>query len=280
MANISDGWLVVESPKSDFLEDLKMKIETSPHFNYGGDCDANISKNSLEVGFTGRNTCQNAWNYIIELIEDEEYEFRKDLISAHLGGSGNDYGTGYSEEILKESGQKEILQTDVDSDGFSDDELDEDEDDINEDGDEPEIDYNDKASVLKAVSEWGFHLEQASEALRNDKEVVLAAISNFAETIQYASTNLKSDKEVALAAVNSSGLSLEFVSDNLKSDREVVTAAVSEWGMALEFASKELRSDEELARLAFKTTPDAYDVIDDSLKNVPEFIEKWKKGQF
>ena len=43
--------------------------------------------------------------------------------------------------------------------------------------------------------------------------------------------------------------------------------------MALEFASKELRSDEELARLAFKTTPDAYDVIDDSLKNVPEFIE-------
>ena len=85
---------------------------------------------------------------------------------------------------------------------------------------------------------------------------------------------------MALAAVNSSGLSLEFVSDNLKSDREVVTAAVSEWGMALEFASKELRSDEELARLAFKTTTDAYDVIDYSLKNVPEFIEKWKKGQF
>ena len=276
MANISNGWMVVESAKKDFLEDLKLKIEASPHFNYGGECDANILKDSLEVGFTGRNTCQNAWDYLFGLIEDEEYQFRNDLINAHLSGSGNADGDDYSEEILKESGQKIILQMDIDPD----DDWDEDEENTCEDEDEPEIDYTDKASVLKAVNDWGFHLEQASDALKNDKEVVLAAIRNFSETIKYASNELKSDKEVALVAVNSSGLSLEFVSDRLKSDREVVIAAVTEWGMALEFASEELRSDEELARLAFKTTPDAYDIIDESLKNIPEFIEKWKRGQF
>ena len=48
-------------------------------------------------------------------------------------------------------------------------------------------DWNDKEQVLKAVSEDGLLLENASDELRADREIVLPAVQEDGKALQHAS---------------------------------------------------------------------------------------------
>tara|TARA_B100000959_G_scaffold283670_1_gene353164 strand:- start:1858 stop:2049 length:192 start_codon:yes stop_codon:yes gene_type:complete len=59
-------------------------------------------------------------------------------------------------------------------------------------------DWNDKEQVIKAVSESGYELKNASEELKADREVVMAAIQNQGRAV---SKELRADREIMLAAI-------------------------------------------------------------------------------
>ena len=77
-------------------------------------------------------------------------------------------------------------------------------------------DWNDKEEVLKAVSENGYELENASDELKADREIVLAAVQNDGRALQYASEELKADREIVMAAVQNDGDAIGYASDELK----------------------------------------------------------------
>ncbi len=88
-------------------------------------------------------------------------------------------------------------------------------------------DWNDKEQVIKAVSESGYELHNASAKLRADREVVMAAVQKSGWALKYASDELRADKEIVLAAVKNNGTSLIDTSAELRQDREVISAAVN-----------------------------------------------------
>ena len=115
-----------------------------------------------------------------------------------------------------------------------------------------EIRYTNKADAMAAVSNDGYALEYASEALKADREVVMAAIENIGYALQYASEELRSDSQFILAAVEKNGYALKYASDVLKADPEVVLAAVTQNGKALFDADEALRADRGIVMAAIK----------------------------
>ena len=113
-------------------------------------------------------------------------------------------------------------------------------------------DWNDKEQVIKAVTEDGLLLENASDELRADSEIVLAAVQEDGRALKYASDEFKANREVVMAAVQRNGWALEYANDELKADREIVLAAVQRSGTVLQYAGKELRTDPEIRRQAGK----------------------------
>ena len=67
MANIASGYVSVKSTDKEFLEDLKHKINDGP-FSYGGTADIMYGDHGLDVGFTGRWSCEDAWDFFRDLI--------------------------------------------------------------------------------------------------------------------------------------------------------------------------------------------------------------------
>ncbi len=107
MANIADGFVTVISHDEELLDDLRSRISEGP-FNYGGpaDIDAFGKKDGrLDVGFTGRWSCESAWKFFEGLMEDEEYTYRKALIDSEISGIESEEGTVYTREISKLSGK-------------------------------------------------------------------------------------------------------------------------------------------------------------------------------
>jgi len=88
-------------------------------------------------------------------------------------------------------------------------------------------DWNNKEQVIKAVSESGYELHNASAELRADREVVMAAVQKSGWALEYASDELRADKEIVLAAVKNNGTSLIHTSAELRQDREVISASVN-----------------------------------------------------
>ena len=62
MANIASGYVSIESTDKEFLEDLKNKINDGP-FSYGGPVDIMDKDHGLDAGFTGRWSCEDAWDF-------------------------------------------------------------------------------------------------------------------------------------------------------------------------------------------------------------------------
>ena len=119
-------------------------------------------------------------------------------------------------------------------------------------------DRGDRTIVLSAVSEDGFSLAFADNALKNDADVVRAAVTNNGLALRSAGDPLKSDKDLVMTAVAQNGLALKFASQGLKSDTDVVLVAMvsnqrtdmrvstKEVGGALAYAAQELRGDKRI----------------------------------
>ena len=244
MANIASGYVSIKSTDKEFLEDLKNKINDGP-FSYGGPVDIMDKDHGIDVGFTGRWSCEDAWVFFEDLMANVDYAFQQALIDSEISGSESEEGAREASEISKRSGEATITRRDV---------SDEREWEEEEEREEEEVAIiRDKTEALTAIQNDGSGLRFASDELKADKEVVLAAVSIHGSLIIDACAELKADKEVVMAAVkevDSDGIALEYASEELKADKEVVMAAIKNDGHALEYASEELKADKKLVMLA------------------------------
>jgi hypothetical protein len=229
MANIASGYVSIKSTNKEFLEDLKNKINDGP-FSYGGPVDIMDKDHGVDVGFTGRWSCEDAWVFFEDLMSNADYAFQQALIDSEISGRESEEGAREASEISKRSGEATITRRDVsDEREWEDDDCNIDEDLVAETQD-PII--TDKADAFRAIDEdlSGSVLDRLSDELKADKEVIMAAVKRNGFALEYASDELKADKEVVLAAAKSDDplgygyMILKYASDELKADKDVVMA--------------------------------------------------------
>ena len=158
MANIASGYVSVKSTDKEFLEDLKHKINDGP-FSYGGAADIMDGDHGLDVGFTGRWSCEAAWDFFRDLIADDNYAFHKALIDSEISGYGYEEGTKEASEVSKKSGAEKLDWKNV-------------------------------------SEEWEWEEEEEEVAVITDKTETLAAVKNEGAALEHASDELKTDPEI------------------------------------------------------------------------------------
>ena len=164
MANIADGYVSIKSTDKEFLEDLKNKINDGP-FSYGGPVDFMDKDNGLDVGFTGRWSCEDAWEFFEDLMANADYAFQQALIDSEISGSESEEGAREAREISKQSGEALITRKDVS------DEREWEEEEYYEEEEEVAV-ITDKTEALAAVKNDGDALGHASDELKTDLEVL------------------------------------------------------------------------------------------------------------
>ena len=251
MANTSSGYVSIKSTDKELLEDLKNKIKDGP-FSYGGPADVMDMDDGVDVGFTGKWSCEGAWVFFEDLMSNADYAFQQALIDSEISGSESEEGAREACETSKRSGEATITRRDVsDEREWEDDDFDIDEDLVAETQD-PFI--TDKADAFRAIDEdvSDYALDRLSDELKADRTLIMAAVSKRGALLMHASGQLKADKELVVAAVNNNGHALEYASDELQADKEVVLAAAKSDDpfdhsyMILEFASDELKADKDV----------------------------------
>lgn len=73
--------------------------------------------------------------------------------------------------------------------------------------------------------------------VQDDFDIVVAAVTQYGWALEHASDALKNDRNIVMAAVSQNGWALEHASDALKAERSVVLTAVNRYGEALRYAS-------------------------------------------
>ena len=91
MANISEGYVCIDSNDKDLLSDLKEKISSEKQiFNYGGPADIMDGTvdgtDYIEVMFTSEWSCDSAWSFFENLIENQNYPLRESLLNSNIEG--------------------------------------------------------------------------------------------------------------------------------------------------------------------------------------------------
>jgi len=139
-------------------------------------------------------------------------------------------------------------------------------------------DWKNKKSVLVAVQEDGFTLEQADKSLKKDKSIVLEAVKQNGSALQYADESLKKDRSIVLAAVKQYehfpqfGYALQYADKSLKKDKSIVLEAVKQNGQALQYADKSLTKDKSIVLAAVKQNVQALEYADKSLIKDKSFV--------
>ena len=202
MANIADGYVSIESTDKEFLKDLKNKINDGP-FSYGGPVDIMDKDNGLDAGFTGRWSCEDAWEFFEDLMANADYAFQQALIDSEISGSESEEGAREAREISKQSGEALITRKDVSDEREWEEE--EEEEEYYEEEEEVAVDIEEDSLITDA-----------------DKTEALAAVKNNPYALERMFNQLKADKEVVMAAVKNDGDALEFASDELQTDPEIL----------------------------------------------------------
>jgi len=249
MANIASGYVSIKSSDKGLLEDLKSKINDGP-FSYGGPADVMDMDDGLDVGFTGRWSCEDAWVFFEDLMSNADYAFQQALVDSEISGSESEEGAKEASEISKRSGEAKITRRDVSDER----EWEDDECDIDEDLAAGEQDYiiTDKADAFRAIDEEMMEsaLDCLSDELKADREFIMAAVQKRGAVLMHAASELIADKEVVIAAVSNDGHALEYASDDLQADKEVVLAAaksdVDYSHLILDHVSVELKTDKDV----------------------------------
>lgn len=125
----------------------------------------------------------------------------------------------------------------------------------------------DRSTALKAIRDFSYAINFASEELQNDRGFVLQAIEQRSDVFQYLKDKFKDDKKVALAAVGRSGWNLEYVSKRLKNDTDLVDLAMAEDVYFFRFASPEIRDNTEYVKAAVRERGELLSVLSDRMKS-------------
>ena len=67
----------------------------------------------IDVGFTGRWSCEDAWVFFEDLMVNVDYAFQQALIDSEISGSESEEGAGEAKDIYKQSGEATITRKDV-----------------------------------------------------------------------------------------------------------------------------------------------------------------------
>jgi len=105
MANIADGLIEVEPVSQSDASELRQAFERSLDvFSYGGIPDFNQRNDIFSITFTGRWTCDSAWDKIDLMMSDTATPAAKILIAASIRGLAQELGAGYRAKVGKDSG--------------------------------------------------------------------------------------------------------------------------------------------------------------------------------
>ncbi|EFC37839.1 predicted protein [Naegleria gruberi] len=128
---------------------------------------------------------------------------------------------------------------------------------------------SDRELVMHALELGGGNLyEHFGEELKKDKNIILNVLSTNEDVFEHLDPEMRNDKDIVMCAVERDGNLLEHASDALRGDKQVVLRAVTTSAEALEYASDDLRSDLEVVQQAVSTNGCAIEyVLDESLKN-------------
>ena len=114
MANTANGMLRIKPCSIDLYEDLKRKIhESGNDFNYDYEANVDLTGEIIEIGFTCRWTCDSAWDFFENLMNDPDYKFNSELVATQMKGRGYTNGTGYREIVRKREGAKKFHGSDT-----------------------------------------------------------------------------------------------------------------------------------------------------------------------
>ena len=121
MANIASGFLSINFDKdSEFkksvVDEILNNLENNYLFTYGSNCDANFNmeNRAIDLGFTGRWTCDSCWEWIENEISDGQnnvelsLEARNLLLNSEISGGSYEYGTHHRDRVEKKNGAKKF----------------------------------------------------------------------------------------------------------------------------------------------------------------------------
>lgn len=118
--------------------------------------------------------------------------------------------------------------------------------------DMPDWVRNNKDYALLAVATGG-NLQYVSENLKDDFDVVSKAIKNYPFAIQHASDRLKDNKEIGLIIAGSYGSAFSDLSDNLKNVPEIVLQSLTNNPSIYIYLNDDFKNNREYALLASKS---------------------------
>ena len=107
MANIAEGILEISHITAELASDLEARVHgTGNLLNYACQADHSFERNTLTILFTCRWTCSDAWKFFENLLADESYEYRSELLHSEMKGKGTEPGSFYKEVVKKACNSK------------------------------------------------------------------------------------------------------------------------------------------------------------------------------
>ena len=102
MANIAEGRLEIRQITAEASSDLQARMHgTGNLLNYACRADHSFEGDTLTILFTCRWTCSDAWKFFENLLADESYEYRSELLHSEMKGKGTEPGSFYKEIVKK-----------------------------------------------------------------------------------------------------------------------------------------------------------------------------------
>ena len=138
---------------------------------------------------------------------------------------------------------------------------------------------------ILSLQDSGVAFDFIDETLKKDPQIVELAIKNRpfngVSPMKWASNELKANREFVkrILSLQNAGGALEFIDETLKNDRELVELSIKNRPYNREslmrWSSNELKADREFVKhiLSFKNSGDAFEFIDETLKNDFELVE-------
>jgi len=107
VANIAEGILEIRHITAEAASDLETRVHgTGNLLNYACQADHSFEGNTLTILFTCRWTCSDAWKFFENLLSDESYEYRPELLRSEMKGKGTEPGSFYKEVVKKACNSK------------------------------------------------------------------------------------------------------------------------------------------------------------------------------
>ena len=104
MANIAEGILEIRHITAEAASDLETRVHgTGNLLNYACQADHSFEGNTLTILFPCRWTCSDAWKFFENLLSDESYEYRPELLRSEMKGKGTEPSFFYKETVYKAS---------------------------------------------------------------------------------------------------------------------------------------------------------------------------------